>query len=73
MAGGFAKDGAVQDQIDASVKDAIKRARNDMPQGEFWHQSRAMNRQPAMAAHSLSYAGYLIDIRNHPPASPACL
>lgn len=34
MAGGFAKDGAVQDQIDATVDDAIKRARRDMPKGE---------------------------------------
>lgn len=34
MAGGFAKDGAVQDQIDATVDDAIKRARRDIPKGE---------------------------------------
>jgi len=34
MAGGFAKDGAVQDQIDATVEDAIKRARSELPQGE---------------------------------------
>lgn len=34
MAGGFAKDGAVQDQIDATVEDAVKRARDQMPQGE---------------------------------------
>jgi len=34
MAGGFAKDGAVQDQIDATVEDAIKRARDQLPQGE---------------------------------------
>ena len=34
MAGGFAKDGAVQDQIDASVDDAIKRARDQLPSGE---------------------------------------
>jgi phage/conjugal plasmid C-4 type zinc finger TraR family protein len=34
MAGGFAKDGAVQDQIDATVEDAIKRARNRLPRGE---------------------------------------
>ena len=26
-------------------------ARNDMPQGEFWHMGRPMNRPPAMAAH----------------------
>ena len=34
MAGGWAKDGSVQDQIDASVEDAVKRIRNQMPQGE---------------------------------------
>jgi len=34
MAGGFAKDGAVQDQIDATVEDAIKRARDQLPQGQ---------------------------------------
>lgn len=33
MAGGFAKDGAVQDQIDASVEDGVKRARSQLPQG----------------------------------------
>lgn len=34
MAGGFAKDGAVQDQIDATVEDAVKRARDQLPHGE---------------------------------------
>jgi len=34
MAVGWAKDGAVQDQIDASVSDAVKRARNRLPEGE---------------------------------------
>jgi len=34
MAGGWARDGAVQDQIDASVEDAVKRARDNLPQGE---------------------------------------
>ena len=34
MAGGFAKDGAVQDQIDATVEDAIKHAREQLPSGE---------------------------------------
>ena len=33
MAGGWARDGAVQDQIDASVDDAVKRARSELPQG----------------------------------------
>jgi phage/conjugal plasmid C-4 type zinc finger TraR family protein len=34
MAGGWAKDGAVQDQIDASVADAVRKARSELPQGE---------------------------------------
>lgn len=34
MAGGFAKDGAVQEQIDASIEDAIKRARSQLPKGQ---------------------------------------
>lgn len=34
MAGGWARDGAVQDQIDASVEDAVKLARSQLPQGE---------------------------------------
>jgi phage/conjugal plasmid C-4 type zinc finger TraR family protein len=34
MAGGFAKDGAVQEQIDATVEDAISRARDQLPRGE---------------------------------------
>ncbi|HVJ38414.1 MAG TPA: DksA/TraR family C4-type zinc finger protein [Stenotrophomonas sp.] len=33
MATGWAGDGAVQDQIDATVDDAIKRARSQLPQG----------------------------------------
>ncbi len=34
MAGGFAKDGAVQDQIDATIEDAVKRAQSQLPSGE---------------------------------------
>jgi len=33
MATGWAGDGAVQDQIDATVKDGIERARSKLPQG----------------------------------------
>ena len=33
MATGWAKEGAVQEQIDATVKDAIERARSQLPQG----------------------------------------
>jgi len=34
MAGGWAKDGAVQEQIDASVQDAVELARSRLPRGE---------------------------------------
>jgi phage/conjugal plasmid C-4 type zinc finger TraR family protein len=33
MATGWAGDGAVQDQIDATIKDGIERVRNRLPQG----------------------------------------
>lgn len=34
MATGWARDGAVQEQIDASVEDAVKMARQRLPHGE---------------------------------------
>ena len=34
MATGWAKDGAVQDQIDASIEDALKRVRSRLPKGK---------------------------------------
>lgn len=33
MAGGWAKDGAVQDQIDSTVQDSLNRARQRLPRG----------------------------------------
>jgi len=48
MAGGFAKDGAVQDQIDTTVEDGIKRARNELPRGEsLTHCEECGNEIPA--------------------------
>jgi phage/conjugal plasmid C-4 type zinc finger TraR family protein len=34
MASGWAKDGAVQDQIDDTVEDAVRRVRSRLPEGE---------------------------------------
>ena len=34
MAGGWARDGGVQDQIDANVEDAVKLVRSRLPDGE---------------------------------------
>ena len=41
MAGGWAKDGAVQDQIDATVEDAVLRARRRIARGEGLSQCEA--------------------------------
>ena len=37
MAGGWTSDGAVQEQIDDSIADAIARARSQLPRGESLH------------------------------------
>jgi phage/conjugal plasmid C-4 type zinc finger TraR family protein len=37
MAGGWARDDAVQEQIDANVEDAVARARSRLPTGEALH------------------------------------
>ena len=34
MAGGWSSDGAVQDQIDATIEDAVQRARSELPRGK---------------------------------------
>lgn len=34
MAGGWSNDGAVQEQIDSSIEDAIQRVRSQLPRGE---------------------------------------
>lgn len=41
MAGGWARDGAVQDQIDASVEDAVRRARDRLGRGESLRECEA--------------------------------
>jgi len=43
MAGGWSRDGAVQDQIDASVEDAIELARSRLPKGESLHHCEECN------------------------------
>ena len=44
MATGWAGDGAVQDQIDATIKDAIQRVRSQLPQGPGAGAMRGMRR-----------------------------
>lgn len=43
MASGWAPDGAVQDQIDASIEDAVKLARSRIPEGESLTQCEECN------------------------------
>lgn len=38
MASGWANDGAVQDQIDSTIDDAVARARRGLPKGESLHE-----------------------------------
>jgi phage/conjugal plasmid C-4 type zinc finger TraR family protein len=52
MAGGFAKDGAVQEQIDATVEDAIKRARSELPTGESLTQCEECDKEIPAARRS---------------------
>ena len=51
--------------------------RNDMPQGEFWHRGRALNRPAAMAAHlygrPLASTEAFTHMRDHWSAWPAAL
>ena len=34
MASGWARDGAVQEQIDSTIEDAVRRARSELPRGD---------------------------------------
>jgi len=45
MAGGWARDDAVQEQIDASIGDAVKRIRSTMPEGESLEQCEECDTQ----------------------------
>jgi len=52
-------------------------SRNDMPQGEFWHLGRALNRPPAMTAHTYGKPRAATEafthMRTHWSAYPAVL
>ena len=45
MASGWSRDGAVQDQIDASVEDAVRLVRSRLPAGEGLSQCEACEAQ----------------------------
>lgn len=56
MAGGWARDDAVQDQIDATVEDAVKRARGRLPRGESARECRECG-EPIPEARRQAIAG----------------
>jgi len=51
MATGWAGDGAVQDQIDATVNDAVMRAKNQLPSGPSLTHCEACNAEIPEARH----------------------
>lgn len=53
MAGGFAKDGAVQEQIDATIEDAVNRARSRLHAG---HKSGGSRRECAECGEAIPEA-----------------
>jgi phage/conjugal plasmid C-4 type zinc finger TraR family protein len=55
MATGWAAEGAVQDQIDATVKDGIRRAKSQLPQGPgLTHCADCGNEIPAARRAAIS-------------------
>lgn len=56
MATGWARDGAVQDQIDASVADAVEKARSRLPSGESLSHCEACDK-PIPEGRRLAIAG----------------
>lgn len=56
MATGWAKDGAVQDQIDSTVDDAVRRARSRLPQGPSLSECEACG-EPIPAARRAAIPG----------------
>lgn len=55
MAGGWSRDGAVQDQIDASVDEAVNRARQQLHSGESLHECEECEKAiPEARRHAVS-------------------
>lgn len=62
MAGGFAKDGAVQEQIDATIEDAVKLAREQLPKGEsLTHCDECGNAIPAARRAAVPGVRYCVN------------
>ncbi len=56
MAGGWSSDGAVQEQIDATVEDAVLRARSELPRGAGRSRCEACD-EPIPAARRAAVPG----------------
>jgi len=56
MAGGWSSDGAVQEQIDATIEDAVRRARDDLPTGASRSSCEACG-EPIPAARRVAVPG----------------
>jgi phage/conjugal plasmid C-4 type zinc finger TraR family protein len=65
MAGGWSRDGAVQDQIDASVEDAVERARSQLPTGEsLLHCEECDNEIPEARRQAVPGVRFCIDCQS---------
>lgn len=53
MAGGWSSDGAVQDQIDATIDDAVARARSALPRGQSLANCEACNAEIPTARRAI--------------------
>ena len=65
MASGWSRDGAVQDQIDASVDDAIKLARSRLPNGKsLSHCEKCENVIPVARRNAISGVRFCISCQS---------
>lgn len=66
MASGWAKDGAVQEQIDASIADAVKQARSQMTAGEGLTECEECGDEiPAARRAAVAGARRCVDCQEH--------
>ncbi len=72
MATGWAKDGAVQDQIDDTIKDAVTRARANIPTGESpTHCTECGEPIPERRRQAVPGARLCVPCQSEQDASPA--
>ena len=58
MASGWANDGAVQEQIDSTIEDAIARARSQLPRGESLTHCEECDAAIPEARRRAKFSGY---------------